>query len=158
MIQVNSLYLWDYLGRLMTTWAKGSHFGTKNLEWKGLSYLHFTENRPSQPRQHYTSMSSAITKGGTLQSVNEWAFWVSVVIVTISFSYAYHNRTNPTFSLQTLDLTMTSLWHHPPMTSFLLHYDLISLHLTPLRRHHQNTINTHRYRSSNLTCSYLVTW
>ena len=29
--------------------------------------------------------------------------------VTISFSYAYHNWTNPTFSLRTLDVTMTSL-------------------------------------------------
>ena len=29
--------------------------------------------------------------------------------VTISFSYAYHNRTDPTFSLRTLDVTMTSL-------------------------------------------------
>ena len=29
--------------------------------------------------------------------------------VTIPFSYAYHNRTDPTFSLQTLDVTMTSL-------------------------------------------------
>ena len=29
--------------------------------------------------------------------------------VTISFSYAYHNRTYPTFSQRTLDVTMTSL-------------------------------------------------
>ena len=64
----------------------------------------------------------------------------------------------PHFFLRTLDVTMTSLWHHPPMTSFLHHYDLIPLHFTPLRCHHQNTINTRWYRSSNLTCSYLVTW
>ena len=54
--------------------------------------------------------------------------------VTISFSYAYHNQTDPTFSLQTLDVTMTSLWHHPPMTSFLHHYDLILLHYYVITR------------------------
>ena len=67
---------------------------------------------------------------------------------------------------------LMSYWHHydiiTPITPPLLHYDLIHLHLwhhpylwlhfTPLRRHHQNTINTARYRSLNLTCSYLVTW
>ena len=44
------------------------------------------------------------------------------------FIHAYHIRTDPTFSLRTLDVTMTSSWHHSPMTSFLHHYDLI-LHL-----------------------------
>ena len=29
--------------------------------------------------------------------------------VTISFSYAYHNRTDPTFLYRTLDVTITSL-------------------------------------------------
>ena len=56
------------------------------------------------------------------------------------------------FLTWTLDVIMTSSWHHPlPMTS-------LWPHSTPLRRHHQNTINMTRYRSSNLTCSYLVTW
>ena len=69
--------------------------------------------------------------------------------VTISF-YAYHIRTHPTFS-----------YSNPPMSDW--HHDDIIItslwpHFTPLRRHHQNTINTARYRSFNLTCSYLVTW
>ena len=69
-----------------------------------------------------------------------WTFSHScIVFVTISFSYAYHNRTDPTFSLWTLDVTITSLWHHLPMTSLwphstpmtsplstLLHYDVIT--------------------------------
>ena len=68
---------------------------------------------------------------------------------------------NPHFFLRTLDITMTSSWHHHP----LHHYDLIPLHLwlhsyiiTPLWHHRLNTINTRRYHSCRLTCSYLVTW
>ena len=81
--------------------------------------------------------------------------------VTISF-HAYHIRTHPTFSYTNpwchTDITMTS---SPLMTSFLHHYDLTSYlwpHLSPLWHHHQNPINTIRYRNFNLTCSYLVTW
>ena len=55
---------------------------------------------------------------------------ITLVFVTISFSYAYHNRTNPTFSLTNPwchnDVIMTS----SSMTSLLHHYDII-LHLWP---------------------------
>ena len=58
------------------------------------------------------------------------------VIVTISL-YAYHTWTSPTFSLRTLDIIMTSSWHHlhlwyhsyiitPLMTSFLHHYSTMT--------------------------------
>ena len=69
---------------------------------------------------------------------------VLVFLLRFHFSYAYHNRTYPTFSLRTLDVTMTSLWHHLPMTSlwhhlpmtsFLHHYDLIP-HLWPHLLHY----------------------
>ena len=54
---------------------------------------------------------------------------ILVLVLRFHF-YAYHIRTHPTFSLRTLDVTMTSLWHHLPMTSLLHHYDLI-FHLWP---------------------------
>ena len=55
--------------------------------------------------------------------------------------HAYHTRTVPTFSSRTLDVTMTSLWHHPylwhhhyiTMISFLT-YDLILLHYDIITR------------------------
>lgn len=37
----------------MSPWAKGLYLAPKNTEQKDLSYLHFIENKPSQPRQHY---------------------------------------------------------------------------------------------------------
>ena len=73
--------------------------------------------------------------------------------------------TNPTFSLWTLDIIMTSHWHHYDVIPHLWHHysTLTSLWLhsyiiTPLWHHRQNTINTRRYHSCRLTCSYLVTW
>ena len=72
--------------------------------------------------------------------------------------YAYHIWTDPTFSYRTLNITMTSLWHHLHLWH---HYDLIystMTSLTPLWHHSQNTINTLQHRCSNLTCSYLVHW
>ena len=64
----------------------------------------------------------------------------STPTVTIS-SYAYHTWTDPTFFFQTLDVILTSLWHHPHlwhhhyiiMTS-LLTYDLILLHYDVITR------------------------
>ena len=100
-------------------------------------------------------------------NLSEMGINCPIVSVTISLSYAYHNRTDPTFSLneplmsQWHHYDITYLWHHYDIT-YLWHHSYITmtsfLHLTPLRRHHQNTINTHRHRSFNLTCSYLVTW
>ena len=70
-------------------------------------------------------------------------------VVTISFSYAYHNRTYPTFSLRTLDITMTSWWHHYDTTNLWPHsYITMTSSL-----HHYSTMtsSTEHYKYSTIS-------
>ena len=113
---------------------------------------------------------SLIAMQDTLDHFHQYweIFLSSGVCVTISFPMLTITGQTLLFLYEPL----MSQWHHydiiPTMTSLLYHYDLIPLHswhhpylwlhFTPLRCHHQNTINTAWYRSLNLTCSYLVTW
>ena len=127
---------------------------------ESISYLSYFQNMVPQCPFGWACLSHLIPW------LETFLWGPSVCWDVLRFLYhAYHTRTDPHFSLLEPSMSswhhydITYLWHHSyiTMTSFST-YDLIPLHFTPLRRHRQNTINTRRYRSLNLTCSYLVTW
>ena len=82
----------------------------------------------------------AVPLSDSCPKISEWGRW-SIgdwrIGVTISFPYAYHNRTDPTFPYEPLmsqwhHYDITHLWHHSyiTMTSFST-YDIILTSLWP---------------------------